>query len=170
MNYCSKDHQKIDWTFGEHKNNCGNQSNSKPGNDNHKYLLNEFDLVTESEQNDEKNTSTDDNDIDEARRLNEYEEFVKMQNENHTNNLVNVPDEEFEKYIAQTDDDNVFHKFKTRIATDPEQVIRFDRGGIPLWITTKHQAKNTDIPSCEKCNGPRIFEFQVSFVLFFRHR
>lgn len=127
----------------------------------HKYLLKEFDLETEAEHIDDTNTTTNEED-DEAKRLQDYEEFVNNHKKDDADDLSNVPDEEFEKYLAQTDDDKVFHKFKKRVSTDPEQVIRFDRGGNPLWITTKNQASDTEIPPCEKCSEPRIFEFQVS--------
>lgn len=162
-NYCSKEHQKIDWTLGEHKSSCG--SNVKPtlGNEKHKYLLEEFDLVTEPEQFSGSNSANNDDD-DEARRLKDYDEFMQKRSENATDDiLADVPDEEFEKYASQIDDDKDFHKFKKRIADDPEQVIRFDRNGKPLWITSKDQPNEDDIPACGLCQGPRTFEFQVSF-------
>lgn len=159
MNYCSKEHQKIDWTLGEHKALCGKGEKSPPGNDKHKYLLEEFDLVTEREETPVSKESDSEAD-DEARRMKEYEEFVAKQKE--SDDLRNVPDEEFDKYTSQIDDDKDFNRFKKRINYDPDQVIRFERGGAPLWITTKNQPKDSDIPACELCQSPRIFEFQVS--------
>lgn len=162
VNYCSKEHQKIDWTLGEHKTACGSSPKSKPGNEKHKYLLNEMDLVTEAEEFDDTNAA--ENEVDEEiRRMKDYEEYVEKHTHNGSDDLANLPDEEFEKYTSQIDDDKLFHKFKKRIANDPEQVIRFDRGGNPLWITTKNQPNDRDIPSCEKCKASRVFEFQVSF-------
>lgn len=156
VNYCSKEHQAIDWRLGEHKLTCESKTNPKPGNKKHKYLLDEFDLVTESEGIVEAKAEGND-EFEEARRLKDYEEFVEKHQQ-----MTDVPDAEFDKYASQIDDDKVFHKFKKRIASDPEQVIRFDRSGQPLWITTKNQPKDTDIPECERCNAPRVFEFQVS--------
>lgn len=139
--------------------------NLKLGNQKHNYLLEEFDLVTEPEDEIEDSNTTENEEDDEARRLKDYEEFLTMHKQNTPDDLLaNVPDEEFDKYTNQIDDDKVFHKFKKRISTDPKQVIRFDRGGNPLWITNKNQLKDCDIPVCEACKAPRIFEFQVSLV------
>lgn len=121
-----------------------------------------MDLVTEAEEFDDTNAA--ENEVDEEiRRMKDYEEYVEKHTHNGSDDLANLPDEEFEKYTSQIDDDKLFHKFKKRIANDPEQVIRFDRGGNPLWITTKNQPNDRDIPSCEKCKASRVFEFQVSF-------
>lgn len=167
VNYCSKEHQKIDWSQGEHKALCGGITKSpSPGNEKHNYLLEEFDLVTEPEETIDSNDAENEED-QEARRLKDYEEFIKKQNEQATDNtLANVPDEEFDKYTNQIDDDKDFHRFKKRIAADPEQVLRFDRGGKPLWITSKNQPEISAIPPCDNCKAPRIFEFQVclSFI------
>lgn len=160
VSYCSKEHQTLDWSQGNHKKSCRSNETFRIGNQAHKYLLDEFDLVTEPEEIADSNLNKEDEN-DEARRLKEYEEFLEKNKKNSNDDLADVPDEEFEKYTSQIDDDKVFAKFKKRISNEPEQVIRFDRGGKPLWITTKNQLKETDIPLCDKCNGPRIFEFQV---------
>lgn len=161
MNYCSKEHQKIDWTLGEHKSVCGKGVKTAAGNEKHKYLLEEFDLVTEREEVPLPNETEKEED-NEARRMKEYEEFVEKQKEKESDDLANVPDEEFDKYASQIDDDKDFNRFKKRIDYDPDQVIRFDRGGVPLWITSKNQQNDSDVPACEMCQSPRIFEFQVS--------
>lgn len=163
MNYCSKEHQKIDWTRGEHKITCGSNVTSPIGDEKHKYLLEEFDLAIEPEEIDESTASESEADT-EARRLREYEEFIekRKQNPQHDDSLDNVSEAEFEKYTSQLDDDKSFHKFKERIANDPEQVIRFQRSGQPLWITNSNQLNDNDVPACETCHGPRIFEFQVN--------
>lgn len=161
VNYCSKEHQKIDWTLGQHKISCGENSKLSPGNDKHEYLLEEFELVIEPEEIVESNETEGVQD-QETRRMKDYEEFAKNHKEQTKDDvLANVPDEEFEKYACQIDDDKDFHKFKKRIASEPDQVIRFDRGGNPLWITSKNQPQANDIPTCDLCKAPRIFEFQV---------
>lgn len=166
VNYCSKEHQLIDWTLGKHKISCGSKESSKIGDEQHKYLLEEFDLVTEQEDEALLQDAKDDDEADdEARRLKDYEEFLNKQKESTSDDLLaNVPDEEFDKYAGQMDDDKVFHKFKKQIAADPEQVVRFDRGEAPLWITKNHQPEDNDIPVCERCEAPRTFEFQVRDV------
>ena len=53
------------------------------------------------------------------------------------------------------------------------QVLRYARGGKPLWISDRDQlppppvpplapaAGGAAVPRCEYCDGPREFEFQV---------
>lgn len=60
---------------------------------------------------------------------------------------------------ASSENDKVFAKFKKRISHYPEQVIRYDRGGEPLYIAEKPLP--TNIPDCEYCGVPREFEFQI---------
>lgn len=55
--------------------------------------------------------------------------------------------------------DKDFNKFKKRVDYEPEQILRYDRAGIPLWVSSQNRPK--DIPNCPHCKGPRIFEFQV---------
>lgn len=54
------------------------------------------------------------------------------------------------------------------------QVIRYDRGGQPLWISGKNVLADDKIPNCELCSSKRIFEFQVkitvSFMIIFADR
>ena len=43
------------------------------------------------------------------------------------------------------------------------QVLRYDRGGKPLWVTDYNILQNSSaVPDCEKCGAPRHFEFQVN--------
>jgi hypothetical protein len=41
-------------------------------------------------------------------------------------------------------------------------VLRYNRGGKPLWISSHHIPNEGDIPCCEYCGQHRQFEFQVS--------
>lgn len=125
VHYCSALHQKIDWTLGEHKQNCKTNTPAKRGNEKHKFLLEEFDLVTETEEYEESNENTENElteEQNEERRMKEYDEYVRKQQPTE-DDLKDVPVEEFEKYVNQTDDDPIFRKFKRRIAADPDQVM-----------------------------------------------
>lgn len=123
MHYCSALHQKIDWTLGEHKQNCKtNTSEAKRGNVKHKILLEEFDLVTETEELSQNAEDELTEEQKEERRMKEYDEFVRKQ-QSTEDDLKDVSVEDFEKYVNPTDDDPIFRKFKKRIAADPDQVI-----------------------------------------------
>lgn len=63
--------------------------------------------------------------------------------------------------FAESREDKVFGKFKKVIAANPEQIIRYSRGGSPLWISNHETLNENKIPSCEICNESRTFEFQV---------
>jgi len=57
--------------------------------------------------------------------------------------------------------DKAFNQFKKRISPAPDQVLRYDLGGDPLWISSENTLPTKNIPPCNHCKGPRIFEFQI---------
>uniref|UniRef100_A0A6G3MHG9 Programmed cell death protein 2 (Trinotate prediction) n=1 Tax=Henneguya salminicola TaxID=69463 RepID=A0A6G3MHG9_HENSL len=57
--------------------------------------------------------------------------------------------------------DKQFKKFHAKIKDRPKQIIRYDRGGIPLYISKNNQPTDDDIPICPKCRQKFIFEFQI---------
>lgn len=40
------------------------------------------------------------------------------------------------------------------------QVVRYSRGGSPLWVSSQHIPSGQDVPPCF-CGAQRTFEFQV---------
>ncbi|XP_027846712.2 programmed cell death protein 2 [Aphis gossypii] len=66
-----------------------------------------------------------------------------------------------EMAYAGDKDDEYFEKFKKSISSVPEQIIRYNRLGSPLWICTKSIPEAKDIPSCQYCGKQRSFEFQI---------
>lgn len=129
--YCGAAHQKIDWSLGEHKKVCGTDSfdvKKSIGNPKHEVLFEEFELVTDpEEQSDTPDGETDEQ--AEERRLKDYEKFLAEQKAKATDDdLKDVSDEEFNKYTSQIDEDVVFGKFKKRIQLDEEQVSSVKAG------------------------------------------
>ncbi|NXH13109.1 PDD2L protein, partial [Bucco capensis] len=61
--------------------------------------------------------------------------------------------------------DHTFHKFMKRISMCPEQILRYSRGGQPLFITCPPANIDKGIPACGNCGSDRIFEFQLMPVL-----
>lgn len=54
------------------------------------------------------------------------------------------------------------HRSVFRLVT---QVLRYQRGGSPLWVTDKSAPPaDTCIPNCDKCGARRSFEFQAKHV------
>ncbi|RPB03629.1 hypothetical protein L873DRAFT_1669401 [Choiromyces venosus 120613-1] len=71
-------------------------------------------------------------------------------------------------------DDDVFQRFADRIANNPEQVLRYERGGTPLFYAVSDEVGkllnpndegflHKRIPKCANCGGStRVFEFQIT--------
>ncbi|XP_012669778.2 programmed cell death protein 2 isoform X2 [Clupea harengus] len=140
--YCSKEHQTIDWKHS-HKKECCKEAtitvvHTSP------FLFPEFELVTEPEQFggkdeltvdvEDSETNPTDNDLDE----NELEDMA----------------------LHETQDSKVVQKFKQRTSVEPHQVLRYERGGSPLWVSSEHKPHEENIPKCP-CGAKRFFEFQV---------
>lgn len=70
--------------------------------------------------------------------------------------------------LVETEHDAVTVRFLARIAREPSQVLRYDRGGKPLWFRERSKRK---IPKCAACGAPSRFEFQImpQLVHFLRH-
>uniref|UniRef100_A0A1B6CI05 MYND-type domain-containing protein n=1 Tax=Clastoptera arizonana TaxID=38151 RepID=A0A1B6CI05_9HEMI len=160
--YCSKSHQVYDWK-NRHKAECDNLYTAKSDTNNklntsfeNSILFPEFELVMESEDVLDK-VST--NAVDSNLEMIKYNEMVA---EGEAGVLHDVPavEEELAKF-ALGNDDKAFTKFKDCIKHSPDQVMRYNRGGKPLWISDLHQPSESDVPNCQYCDGKRIFEFQI---------
>ena len=65
--------------------------------------------------------------------------------------------------LKETDQDRDFEKFKKFTQHEPNQVVRYERGGKPLWVTKAGKIKSdAAVPSCQNCGGKRVFEFQIN--------
>ncbi|KFO11601.1 Programmed cell death protein 2, partial [Balearica regulorum gibbericeps] len=61
----------------------------------------------------------------------------------------------------ETEEDKIFQMFKEQVAAEPEQIIRYCRGGEgPVWVSGENIPEEKDIPNC-LCGAKRIFEFQI---------
>lgn len=153
VNYCGQLHQKCDWK--NHKRTCGkeNISNDNDGNDT---LFPEYEIDIEQEEPKYAENSNESEREAEKRRLREYEELMKNGNAGNMNDIT----EKDLQDIEETKGDKIFGKFKNTIDEYPTQVIRYDRHGKVLWISSGGISSN-DIPKCSLCNGRRSFEFQI---------
>lgn len=143
--YCSREHQISDWKSG-HKVNCQNSNNIEYSNPT---LFEEFELVIEEEELEKKSVDN------EEKQMQEYEKLVA---EGKTGTLNDISEDELQSH-ASLDGDKVFLQFKKRISKEPDQVLRYERGGEPLWVSA--EPKPSDIPKCEYCGCERQFEFQI---------
>ncbi|KAL0840367.1 hypothetical protein ABMA28_015627 [Loxostege sticticalis] len=154
--YCSRKHQILDWQKG-HKEICQGQeaSNKLPyfivTEAGKSILFKEWDLAVDEE--DQANVS----DVDVNK---EMDKLRTLMQEKRAGTLCDVSDDELEQYTNKMPEDKVFKKFNKRIARHPEQVLRYDKGGSPLWITGNTE-NLIQIPNCQYCGGERQFEFQI---------
>ncbi|XP_017552072.2 programmed cell death protein 2 [Pygocentrus nattereri] len=143
VTYCSKEHQTIDWKQ-RHKNECSAEASSSSEVPN-SFLFPEWELVTEPETHPVKGEESLDSkcleQVDCASSELEEKELESMAHH-------------------ESQDSKVFQKFKKRIAPEPEQVLRYCRGGAPLWVSSEHVASTADVPKCP-CGANRNFEFQI---------
>ncbi|CAH0728719.1 unnamed protein product, partial [Brenthis ino] len=157
--YCSRKHQIMDWQKG-HKEQCPElQKENEPCLYNFttteagkSLLFKEWELIVDEEDEEEAN------DVNPNK---EMEKLKKMIQEKKAGTMNNVSESELEEYTTTLPEDKVFNKFTKRIARHPDQVLRYDRGGTPLWIAGNSPNSLTQIPNCKYCDGERQFEFQI---------
>uniref|UniRef100_A0A8C0SDV3 Programmed cell death protein 2 n=2 Tax=Canis lupus familiaris TaxID=9615 RepID=A0A8C0SDV3_CANLF len=139
--YCSKEHQALDWRCG-HKQACSHPDLDGTIPD-HNFLFPEFEIVIETEEE-------------------ITHEVVEKENESEiVGSMGEAPEEELDSMAKhESKEDKIFQKFKTKIALEPEQVLRYGRGIAPIWISGQNIPQEKDIPHCP-CGAKRIFEFQV---------
>ncbi|XP_053316150.1 programmed cell death protein 2 [Spea bombifrons] len=153
VNYCSKEHQLMDWKV-QHKNVCSEHFDpSSIVLADHKILFPEYEIITEPEELESDSASLEeDNEAGGEKDISVLEE---------TFNGATLNEKELEAMARhESKEDAVFNNFKKRIAAEPEQILRYCKGGDPLWISAQNVPKQNDIPNC-LCGAKRIFEFQV---------
>uniref|UniRef100_A0A8C7A7E1 Programmed cell death protein 2 n=1 Tax=Neovison vison TaxID=452646 RepID=A0A8C7A7E1_NEOVI len=140
--YCSREHQTLDWRSG-HKQACTQSDYLDRTIPDHNFLFPEFEIVIETE--------------DEI-----TPEVVEKENESEIlGSMGEALEEELDSMAKhESKEDKIFQKFKTKIAHEPEQVLRYGRGIAPVWISGENIPQEKDIPNCP-CGAKRIFEFQV---------
>uniref|UniRef100_A0A2K6TRA8 Programmed cell death protein 2 n=1 Tax=Saimiri boliviensis boliviensis TaxID=39432 RepID=A0A2K6TRA8_SAIBB len=140
--YCSKEHQTLDWRLG-HKQACAQPDHLDHVIPDHNFLFPESEIVIE----------TVDEMLPEVVEKEDYSEIIGSMGE--------ALEEELDSMAKhESREDKIFQKFKTQIALEPEQILRYGRGITPIWISGENIPQEKDIPDCP-CGAKRIFEFQV---------
>ncbi|NWW82987.1 PDCD2 protein, partial [Climacteris rufus] len=164
--YCGPEHQALDWRRG-HRRACGQH---RAGDDSadaipeyNEFLFPEYEILIEPEEPElPANGAVDPDDeqgaVDTSKDPKEQEELGAAGNA-----AFQSLDEETLEAMAkcETEEDKIFQMFKERVAAEPEQIIRYCRGGEgPLWVSGENRPEEKDIPNCV-CGAKRIFEFQI---------
>ncbi|KAH8371058.1 hypothetical protein KR093_006016 [Drosophila rubida] len=155
VNYCSGGHQRAHWK--QHKPNCEAAKSVVATATLPEIIFPQYEIVMEPEHASEVVEK------DEEECLAEYKELSAT---GQTGDLSDVSEKELDKYFGNTDasEDKAFKQFRKQTASEPEQIVRYKRGGEPLWIadikdTIEEQLQA--LPSCQHCQGPLQFEFQI---------
>lgn len=69
-------------------------------------------------------------------------------------------EETYEKTGARHGD-AIFSRFMKRISLCPQQILRYCRGGRPLFISEPPSDVGRPVPACGSCGGARTFELQL---------
>ncbi|OON23072.1 programmed cell death protein 2 domain protein [Opisthorchis viverrini] len=144
IKYCSKHHQLMHWK-SYHKIDCSSEApeaQQEPRFDGNDFLLPEFRVCSEP--------------------ADEPAAVVQDSEDSESDVSSDQGDEEFKELESvakrETKAEARFRKFKDLMSSEPDQVIRLERGGTPFWLSETPP----DIPNCEACGAKRVFEFQVT--------
>ena len=95
-----------------------------------------------------------------SNELKEFEKILKSKNPTFQDD--DAVDESLEQSVSDIKEDKMFLKFKDKISSYPDQVLRYGKGEKPLWVSDSNIP--TLIPNCSTCGAKRKFEFQVIWI------
>ncbi|XP_056231201.1 programmed cell death protein 2 isoform X2 [Seriola aureovittata] len=157
VTYCGKHHQTLHWKQ-IHKKECGSQDASIVTTS--PFLFPESELVTEPEEEEEEGREEDTKEAEGEEEEEEDTKEAEGEEEGDGAHRALAETDLEEMAMCETEDNKVLQRFKKKIAPEPHQVVRYSRGGSPLWISPQHVPSDQDIPPCT-CGAKRTFEFQV---------
>ncbi|KAI8073018.1 programmed cell death protein 2 [Gongronella butleri] len=173
VNYCSRQHQLVDWNMCKHKQFCKVAHPSAEQLATIQQLrdarvFDEKEIVSEPEgrgidgmEEDAQAQFADENDKD--------EHYKKDASTLTSASGALVPAGEETAEDSKVDVDDAFLRYQLKIQLYPDQVLRYDRVEYdmpdrePLWVHDTD--KPASIPACTHCAGPRTFEFQILSTL-----
>lgn len=158
VGYCCRAHQALDWTAG-HKKECAQtdfQAKNRPSQA--KYGFPEMEIEIEAAEDADRPLADDSSD-DEDEETTELEAHKKLEALALSGNKAVETD--LTQLTSDQKSDPVFARFKTTISHSPEQILRYERHGSPLWMSSEDQLPLERVPKCESCGQSRSFEFQI---------
>ncbi|XP_049835002.1 programmed cell death protein 2-like [Schistocerca gregaria] len=153
-NYCSRQHQVSDWKAG-HKEVCEVYAESNVVVAKSELLLPEFELLVGAEAGSSDSSSSSPSDEENGEETSTSVDKVEATFQGNSQ----VDEDLLRMARSEQSDDRTFHHFKKCTNRHPRQVLRYDRGGEPLWIASV--ADPLTVPPCQYCGADRKFEFQI---------
>lgn len=186
--YCSREHQALDWK-SSHKKVCSKPDQVKePASDStvsaennavvnqespvddgvwakpkrsvpdNAFVFGEYgiemDVVYTPRSIDESDSDDTDDEEPDERQMDEFRKYLEKHQDNDAYAAL---EEEVEEAVTK---DSTFKRFSKITALQPEQILRYDKGGRPL-LATDHAPAPESIPNCPLCGAPRRFEMQL---------
>ena len=152
VSYCSRECQTLDWK-ARHKIECKNPDFEYKYNESEETLagicLPQFEIIMAGD--DEQVSESDD---DENEPENVEEQLKELQKFNSE-----ISKEDLEQFSIEENVDKTFKRFQKVVKCAPDQILRYQRLGNPLWMNSAKTPES--IPNCEICGSKRIFEFQI---------
>ncbi|CAG5091470.1 Oidioi.mRNA.OKI2018_I69.PAR.g13063.t1.cds [Oikopleura dioica] len=154
--YCSREHQLAHWKEG-HKKRCNIEKGDLESGE---FLFDEFELVSE-EFDDQQLTGGKEFEEDDGEEIADLEsaqrqaESVEQTFENDEKELGNDKNEDVEELVQELSDEK-FQRWVGYFKKEPEQVVRYQRGG--KYLTPKGW-KNVDFGKCKACYSGQLFSF-----------
>ncbi|RCI03950.1 Programmed cell death protein 2 [Rhizopus stolonifer] len=162
--YCSREHQMSDWNMCRHKEFCNKTLSQEEqaiiDELRSARMFKEKEIISEPE-------GKDPDQEEEETQAAFFKENNPEEQSSDSKALVLAGDEAEEDTEVAVDD--AFLQFQLKVQLNPDQVIRYDRVEYdmptrePLWVQANY--KPASIPSCDRCHGPRTFEFQILSTL-----
>ncbi|MCP9259148.1 Programmed cell death protein 2 [Dirofilaria immitis] len=185
--YCSREHQIIDWS-ASHKKECSKQSSTdeylstisadEKIDDENSWIKRKRSVATnrfvfpeyaiemgvenlprsnhvDSDGDDDDNSDSGDDNVE--IRMEEYRQYIKSIRLDSQCDSGNGDLEDLEDFA---DKDTAFKYFNKVVASNPEQILRYSRGGEPL-LATDHAPLAETVPPCSLCGSERQFELQL---------
>ena len=173
VHYCSPKHQQVAWSGG-HKTACSSlkyldeRETLQLAVFNNLFIsgsvLPEFDLVLGPDDDDEEAEDEEAkiarDDVGAAQGASTPQRDADSDCElpaDCPSTVLNA--EELEVFAArESSSQKMLRRFKAAVASAPDQVLRYHRGGAMLQVREHSMG---DVPSCERCGAPRQAEMQV---------
>ncbi|TRY75217.1 hypothetical protein TCAL_16812 [Tigriopus californicus] len=166
VGYCCKSHQALDWSSGGHKQECGQPDFTPQARHSRaKYGFPEMEIEIEAAEAEDYPPTGDSSDDDDEAEEEAEEEASELAAQTQMKALALSGNPAVATDLTQLTSDQktdpVFARFKATISHSPEQILRYERHGSPLWMASEDQWPLEQVPACEFCGQPRSFEFQI---------
>ncbi|GMR43051.1 hypothetical protein PMAYCL1PPCAC_13246 [Pristionchus mayeri] len=165
--YCSREHQAFDWKLG-HRSSCGQaveRNEEERKNPENIWLFEELGMEMDRETLPAslfEDLSDDEDDEEregekEKRRMEEYVKMVKAKKLDE-GAAAAMAEEDIE---VEEKKDICFERFNRVMQLQPEQILRYQRGGRPL-VPSDRAPEIGQVAACSLCGAPRQFELQLT--------